>query len=471
MTDRPARSARRTWWSGAGPDPDPGIERRARSRTLGSGIATSVLCRAIAAVGPLALVVITLGYFGKDLYGLWMTIVALTSMVMWADLGLGNGLMTQLAAAHSRRDVAAARTQVSTTYAILTAGAAVVLIALWGLAGSIPWAELLAPDSASVAGSAGPIALICLSAFAINIPLSLAQRIQFAAQRVSISNLWQAAGSLTALALAWVAVRSGAGPLVVVAAAAAGPPLVNLVNNVYLFTGPCRDIAPRLRSVHVRAAAGLLGLGGQFLVISVCSSIGLNVDSLIIAHTLGLQAVTDYAVTARVFLVLGSVIVMINLPFWPTAGDALEQGDRPWLRSTTRRMTLFSVGAVAATAAVMLLFGARVIDIWTSGNVVPQGPILIAWSVWWLLLAAASPRFMVQNAAGVLRPQIAGWCLYLVISVPAKWVAAQTLGVPAVVWVSVVSYLLVMWPAVVIGYRRATAHDTTLPQAHPELQR
>lgn len=474
MTELPPTAPGSTWWSSPRPDPEPGAGGRARSRTLGTGIVTSVVCRAASALGPLALVAIALGYLGKDLYGVWMTVVAVTGMALWADFGLGNGLMTRLAASHSRRDVGAARRHVSTAYAILSAGALAGLVGLWATAGVVPWAGLVAADTGPAADSAAAVGVICLTAFAVNVPLALIQRVQFAAQRVSVSNMWQAAGSLTALGLAGIAVVVGAGPLVVIAAASAGPPLVNLINNLYTFAGPCRDIAPRPSSVQLRQAGELLGLGGQFFVISICSSISLNIDNIVVAHTLGSEAVSEYSVIARVFLTLGTVITIINMPFWPTAGDAIEQDDREWLRSTTRRMILLSVCVVAGLALAMLMFGPLAIEIWTSGQVVADLPMLIGWSVWWLLLAAASPLFMVQNAAGVLGPQIVGWCLFLVLSVPAKWIAGQNLGVTAVVWAGVVVYLVVMWPAAVIGYRRTRAlnlaRSTHMRKADAELQ-
>ena len=424
--------------------------------------------------GPLALVAIALGYLGKDLYGVWMTVVAVTGMALWADFGLGNGLMTQLAASHSRRDVDAARRQVSTAYAILSAGALAGLVGLWATAGVVPWAGLVAADTGPAADSASAVGVICLTAFAANAPLALIQRVQFAAQRVSVSNMWQAAGSLTALALAGIAVVVGAGPLVVIAAASAGPPLVNLINNLYTFAGPCRDIAPRPSSVQLRQAGELLGLGGQFFVISICSSISPQ-------HR-------QHCRRAHARL-RGGERILGDRASVPHPGHRHHDHQHAVLadgrgRDRTGRSRVAPVDdaaddpvvvcVVAGLALPMLMFGPLAIEIWTSGQVVPDLPMLIGWSVWWLLLAAASPLFMVQNAAGVLGPQIVGWCLFLVVSVPAKWIAGQNLGVTAVVWAGVVIYLVVMWPAAVIGYRRTRAlnlgRSMHMRKADAELQ-
>ena len=451
-----------SWWEHR---PDAGVtgERRARSRALGAGIATSVLCKAIAAIGPLVLIPITLDYLGPDLYGLWMTVLAVTSMAMWADLGLGFGLMTQLARSHAERDVDTARKQVSTTYALVIAVGVVLLVFLWLLAPVVPWSVLLAPADVDLAGSSASIALICFTAFVINIPLSLVHQVQYSAQRVSVSNVWQAGCTVASVFLAAGAVRLDLGATYVVAAAAGGPLVVNLLNTLYTFLGPCRQVSPRPRCVDSTVGLRLLRLGSQFFVISICTSLALNVDSVIIAHTIGLDAVTGYSVTARVFLALGMIVTVINMPLWPAAGGAIARRDREWILTTTRRMTLVSGITVAVAAVLIWVVGGAAVSAWTSGAVEPDRALLAALSVWWLLLATASPRFMVQNSAGVLGPQLVGWCLFLVVTVPVKWFAAELSGVAAVVWTGAVGYLLILWPTAAVGFRRVTARASNRP--------
>jgi len=60
----------------------------------------------------------------------------------------------------------------------------------------------------------------------------------------------------------------------------------------------------------------------------------------------------------------------------------------------------------------------------------------------------------VQNAAGVIKPQLIGWTLYLLLSVPAKLFAANAYGVAGVACVSAFIYALVVWPGAAIGYRK-----------------
>ncbi len=453
--DEPIDAGRRSIWGRPGAAQNDQIEqRRQRARVLRSGILTSLISRSVAALAPVALVPITLGYLGKEVYGLWMAVASLTSMALWADFGLGNGLMTGLARSRAQRDAEDARTQISTTYAILGVGSLLVVFLVWCLAGVIPWETLLSITDPQLETTARRIALACISAFAINIPLSTIIRVQYAYQQVAASNLWQAAGGLLSVALAWIAIRLELDTSVVVVAAVCGPPLVNILNSVYVYLGSAAEIAPKVRSINRVTAKSLSRLGGQFFAISVLSSVAMNADNFIIAKTLGLSAVTDFAVPAKLFTALGLVVTLINLPLWAATGDALARRDYEWARAATRRMTLLSGGAVVVLSALLLAFSRNIFAVWVGDNVHTDPSLLIFLAVWWLLIATASPRFMVQNASGQIRLQIVGWVAFSVVVLPLKWFAAQALGIPAVAAAGVLCYAAILWPTAAVGYNR-----------------
>jgi len=427
---------------------------RERSRRLVSGIATSLVSRGIAALAPLILVPITLTYLGREVYGLWMAAASITSMVLWADFGLGNGLLTKLAPCHARRDWDTARRYVSTTYAVLAATALALLGLLFSLATAVPWASIFNVSDDNLVPTARAIALICLAAMFVNIPLSLVQRVQYASQQVAQSNLWQAAGSVTSVAFAATAIAAKAPPAVVVSAAVAGPLAVNIVNSAVVYSRAGRPIAPNPRFVDRRFATTLLRLGGQFFVLSIVTSAALNADNLIVAHTLGIASVTEYSVPVKLFTALGLVVTLVNLPLWPANGEALARGDIAWVRRTTRRMTLLSGGAVLIPSAILILGGDAIIKTWTGTDLSAPPLLLTGLAAWWFLLGVTSPRFMVQNAAGLVRPQLVGWTVFLVASVPLKWFAAEQMGIAGLPLVGAGLYLACVWSAAQVGYRR-----------------
>ncbi|TNH27621.1 lipopolysaccharide biosynthesis protein [Micromonospora orduensis] len=425
-----------------------------RSRRLISGVTTALLSRAAGLVVPIVLVPVTLPYFGNDLYGLWMAVASLAGMAAFADLGLGSGLMTKLAPCYAHGDAVRARRYVSNAYLTLTVLAVALTALLWLTAGAVPWTALF-----NVTGQVTPeqtrmIALICLTAFVLNVPLSLIARVQYAYQQVGRSNVWQSAGNLAALAVVLGVVWAELSPLLVVAVSVATPLVVNLLNTLWFFGRQEPGIRPTPRAVDAAAALELTRLSGLFFVLTVVIAVATNADTLIIAHALGLSAVAGYAVPAKLMSQLGQLVVLVNVPLWPANGEALAQGHLDWVRRTTRRMTVLSVLAAGLPAAALVAFGDRLFAAWLPVPMDDDRWLLAGLGVWWLLQAALSPRFMVQNADGVIVPQLVGWAAFLVLSALGKWYAADRLGVAAVPWVGALGYALTVAPAALYGYRR-----------------
>ncbi|MGI5522213.1 lipopolysaccharide biosynthesis protein [Micromonospora sp. CA-259024] len=409
--------------------------------------------RAAGIIGPILMVPVTLPYFGKDLYGLWMTVVSLATMASFADLGLGNGLMTKLAPCYAHGDVARARRYISSAYLTLSLLTVTLTALLWLLADTIPWTAIFNVSGQATPAQTRAIALICLTAFALNVPFSLIIRIQYAYQQVSWSNIWQTGGNLAALGVVFMLVWADLSPIMVIAAAAAAPLLVNVVNTIWFF-GRHPDLRPRLRTVEAGTAQELTRLSGLFFVLTVTMSFATSADTLIIAHVLGLSSVAGYVVPARLVAQIGLFVILVNIPLWSANGDALAQGQVAWVRRITRRMTIISVLAAALPATVLVFVGDHLFAAWLPVPMDGDPWLLAGLGMWWVLQAALSPRFMVQNAAGVIRPQLIGWVAFMVVSVLGKWYGAGRFGVNAVPWFGVLGYALTVAPAALYGYHR-----------------
>ncbi len=427
-----------------------------RPSRLTSWIASALVGRVVSALVPLLLVPVVLSDIGADLYGLWMAVVAVTGMAAFADLGLGNGLLTRLAPCYASGDTTQARRYVSSAYAMVSAIALTGCVLLWLVSDAVPWRALFNVSQSAPLDDVRAISLVGLTAFLLNVPLSLIGRVQYAWQMGVRSNIWQAVGSAVSLPLTIGAVQADFSAPWVVAAAVSGPVLANVVNTCWAFARELRPLRPGLTALDPDAVRELLRIGGLFGVVTILMTLADNADNLIIAHTRGLADVTAYAVPAKLFTQLGMIVVLINQPFWPAHGTALALGRVTWVRRTARRMTLISVAVVLIPATALVACGERLFVAWLSA---PYGDrwLLLGLAAWWLTMAAVSPVFMVQNAAGVIGPQLVGYVGYLVLSVIGKWCAARWLGIAAVPYVATICFLLTAAPAAIHGYRRTLA--------------
>lgn len=89
------------------------------------------------------LVPLTINYLTPTTYGTWATISALSALLTFVDLGIGNGLRNRLAEAVGRHDLALAQQLVSTAYALFALLQVSGCLLLLGVSYYLPWNQLL----------------------------------------------------------------------------------------------------------------------------------------------------------------------------------------------------------------------------------------------------------------------------------------------------------------------------------------
>src|SRR6516162_7780652 len=84
-----------------------------RYGAIARGGAAGAAARLVALAANLIAVPLTLHHLGSERYGLWASLFSLLSWLTLADLGLTNGLLTNLSAAFARQRSDLARAYVS----------------------------------------------------------------------------------------------------------------------------------------------------------------------------------------------------------------------------------------------------------------------------------------------------------------------------------------------------------------------
>lgn len=431
--------------------------RRNRSRRLTAGILSGVLTRFAAVAFSLLTVPFALSYLGDAQFGLWMTLVSFTAMAAFADLGIGNGLLTKASESLAQGDIEKTRRYVSSGYRILTqtslvlAGVAVLVITLGG-------EDIIRALASDVSPSTGKVMLLLIFlAFTAQIPLGIVLRVQYACQEITQANLWTAFGAATSFLGVVAVVKTDAGPTALVAAAAFGPVVAALGNTVWVFGHTHPELRPRWSEGTRAASRELLSMGLLFFVVSILTSISLNIDNTLISMARGSAAVANYSIAVRAFSILSLFVTLLTLPLWPALTEALTRKDIVWTRRIVKKISLLLLVGVSIGALTLVAFRRPLLKFWMHTDIPVPLTLALGLAAWSLLLALVSPWFMVQNSAGMVRIQVFGWIGFLIASITWKWFHLANGSLSFLPWISVACYSLIMVPTAYYGYRRAIA--------------
>lgn len=387
---------------------------------------------------------LTVDYLGAERYGVWMTISAVIAIGGILDLGIGYGLINVLASASGKDDHAEARRHISAAFFLLsglavTAGAALAL-----LHPLIPWASLFNVSSARASSEVGPAVAVFAACFLVGLPLGVVQRVQLGYQEGFQTSLWAGVGNVLGLAGVLAAVLAGAGLPWLVLGMAGGPVTAALLNGVVLFVVRRPYLRPSLSCASAASARKLLRLGSLFFGMQIALAVSLHSDSIVIAHVLGPEAVTTFWVPMKLFMTVPIALGLALTALWPAYGESIARGDILWARRALVRSTVASLVVALPPILALIVFGGRITEAWTGGEVSPSTLLIVCLGGWALLTAIGAPIGMFLNGAGVIRFQTVCALAMAAANLPLSILLARIVGVEGVVLATLVASLVCM---------------------------
>jgi O-antigen/teichoic acid export membrane protein len=403
---------------------------------------------------------------GAERYGLWMIITSIIAVMNFADLGIGNGLLTAVAEADGRDDCKLTCEYVSSAFFVLILIAAALSLFGWIAYPLIPWRRVFNVSSPAVAAEGAKALAVLFAWFVINIPLGVVNRIQTGLQRGYNSQLFSAGGSLASLAGVLWAIHAKAGLSLLVFSSTAGSIFAILVNGALLFRAQ-PWLLPRLALAKRRSASRLFKRGSLFFVLQTAGAIGYNTDNIVIAHVLGAGAVAAYALPQKLFGYAAMVVMFSLGPLWPAYGEAISRGDIGWAEKTLRRSFYLSIGISACLNVVLVVSAPLLLRRWAGPSFTTPVVLVILLGTWGVIAALSSAVSMFLNAAGgkALRFQAGMAILMAATNIPLSIILTRKIGIAGVVAGSIISQIMTIIPTLLMVpsfIRHIRAHGQTV---------
>ena len=364
---------------------------------------------------------------------MWMAITALVAFLGFADLGIGNVILNLVSEAYAKNNLEEAKRNVSSAFFMLIAVSIAIGLIFAIIYPQIEWDGFFNASSPIAKKEIGPSVAVFVACYIINIPFSIIPRIQMGYQEGYITNVWQAISNVIGLAgiIALIYLKAGLPWLVLVIAGL--PMFGNLLNGIGLFAFQRRWLIPKRQDVNVLVSKKILYTGFFFLILQVSNAVIYFSDNIIIARILGPEAVTDYAVPYRLFMIAPTVLYMFLAPLWPAYAEAKSRGDGPWMKETLVRAILTTFTISTLFSFFLIYFGEKILNIWVGSNVLFSLPLMITLGIWNILSAVLAAIGLFLNAINKLAFQVIFSLITAIISTFIKVILAVPIGVNGII--------------------------------------
>ena len=435
-----------------------------------AGLAKSIQLASILISVPL-----TIDYLGLERFGMWMTISSFVTLLAFADMGIGNGLVTLISKHHGKDDTPGMIRQISGSFFLLLLISMAVMAVFIAIYPLIDWARVFSVQSELAENEAPSVVLALVVIFAITLPLGVVQRVQMGLQEGWIMNLWQAGGYIAGLIGVVACIKFEAGLLYLVIAISGGPAFALLLNGVVEVTYRRPVLRPSIEKIDKSSVRGILKVGSYFFGLQICSIIGMSIDNMMITYFHGPEEVAPYAVMYKYFQV-SLVFGLFTQPLWAAFGEAIARGDHRWVRAAFYKSLAISMGIGAALALTTIFFGQDIIYLWVGSEIHISDSMMYGFAAQIFLISYIGIISSFLNNGDLIRKQFKFYALASFAALTLKFVIIDQWSGSGAVWATVFSYAtFYAIPAAFIAMRyiketHAASSEGNIAEVAPEDQ-
>ncbi len=433
------------------------------SSEVSRNVVGAFVIRAMAILIAFFTVPVYLNYFNSDnsIYGIWLAITSILSIVMVFDFGMGNGLKNRLIENIKNNDDEKSKTYVSTTY-VLTALVALLVfivftITIFAISDDILLSLFfsdLDPSSVDLGtfriGVAIIILSICSHFFVKNINYVLQAHQQNAITSIFMvitnfclmifallfADVFDLKYRILALSLAYFVFLI--------------TPL--LVTNIILFKTKFKNISPSLRYVDFKKSREVVSTSFKFFAVQIGNLFLWSLNEWIILLTFGKSFVTEYVEYYKLFSLLPILLgTVIQQPIWTAISKADVESDKVKIKKYIK-VLLICTGCCIVFNLLLSLSLSFVFDIWLGSDApLVTTSIVLSFVIYSVIYSAALCFIIIMNALSLFKTQIITASIGTLLKIPAVILIIHVfkldIGWELIVYINTACYL----PIVIFG--------------------
>ena len=439
-------------------------DKRLRQVILGAG--ANVVSTLLGFLVFFISVPLTVGYLGPERFGAWMAIASLAGMLGFMDFGVGNGLVSQVAAKNVDPDKQQLKNTISSGLVTLTVIGFLGGALLFTLNALFPLWQILNIESEVAKQDAEQLVLVFILFFAINIPLNGLYKILLGLQRNWLVHAIKSCASILSLILIVTLSHYEADPAYLLLATFGVQVSAAALLIPYFFS---RNFVSRQSLVdwksHRSTYKQLLNVGGLFLVLQLGMMAGWGADALLISSLASVSAVAQFAVVHRLYQFVSVPVTIINTPMWGAYADAHAQKDYAFIARTLKTSLAMTLTISSVLSLSILLASDYIFSFWLKDELHIPRNLIIGFTVWKILESVGHSLSMALNGMHIIKPQVVSVFLLCSMVLPLKFLYTPEYGGTAVIWSTVLAYTLSTLVFYLIYFRKQIHTYSRLNQA------
>lgn len=413
----------------------------ARTVLLKKNVIGSLLLKGISIIISFLVVRMTIDFVNPTQYGIWISLSSLMAWFFFFDIGFTHGFRNRFAEAVALGNTSEARILTSTTYASLSIIIAVGLAIILPVNIFVDWSSILEVDPA-YRQELSRVFMLLISFFGLNMILQVFSALVTADQRPVLASLINVLGQAFAFLTIFILTRTVShGNLIQLALAFSGVPVLVLgIISLFMFYGRYRAYRPSLRFVRFSYVKNILGIGGQFFIITTAMLLIFQLMNIIISREIGPDVVTQYNVSYKYFNILYMVALIVITPFWSAFTDAYTRGNFDWMASMLRNMERLWLASIPCVI-IMILFAERFFALWLDDVVIVPVSFNIALALYVELMMLANIYMYMINGTGKVRLQLIIYVTFAIVAYPVMTFCCRQWSIPGLLLLPTLVYL------------------------------
>ena len=251
-------------------------------------------------------------------------------------------------------------------------------------------------------------------------------------------------GSILSLVYIYLGANFDIGKIQLLLGSAVIPLIISILNMIVYYGIQRPELRFSLKEATKKTVKELLKIGIAFCLLSILTTVGMSMDTFIVAKTCSLADAGSFSIIYKISIIISAVLGIFAQPLWGANGEAIARGDFEWVKLNTKRMSIIMTAITLIGTLLVMCLAKPVFSLWLG----PDFEFSMICLLWLCLLQVAqayiSPYFMILNAQGLVKPQILMFIIYTPIAFLLKFYLAGVFGISAIPAVGTILYVFIV---------------------------